>query len=106
MVIPADVSSQLVKLDVEKKDLEARLEEIKKAEEQIKEKFLEQFEATGLVKLENDDVMITYVAPSETETIDLKTLSAKEPELNNRLLKDYPKISKRKAYVRITCKKK
>ena len=44
-----------------------------------------------------DDVTISYKQASETTSIDLKKLEEREPELYNDLLKDYKKVTSRKA---------
>lgn len=45
----------------------------------------------------DDDVTISYKQASETTSIDLKKLEEREPELYNDLLKDYKKVTSRKA---------
>ena len=42
-------------------------------------------------------VTVSYTSASETTSIDLKQLEEKEPELFNDLVKDYSKVTKRKA---------
>lgn len=68
-------------------------------------KYLEDLmEDYDIKSIDNDFVKITYVAPSESTSIDIKTLETKEPELHKELLEDYPKVTKRKGYARITAK--
>lgn len=58
----------------------------------------------GIKSFKNDYVTLSYVEASTSETIDLKAMQAKEPELYEELLGDYRKVTNKKAYVRITVK--
>lgn len=58
----------------------------------------------GVTSFKNDYVTISNVAESETITVDLNKLKEKEPECYEGLIADYPKVTKRKGYVRITVK--
>lgn len=58
----------------------------------------------NIKSIDNEYVKITRVEATESKSIDLKALEKKEPELYDELLEDYPKVTKRKAYVRITVK--
>ena len=64
-----------------------------------REKFLKaQIEdKVGEEGYKDNDLTISYKQASETESIDLKKLEEREPELYNDLLKDYKKITSRKA---------
>lgn len=78
------------KMEVQEKELKANL---KKAMEDY-----------GIKQFKNDVITITYVDESESTSIDLKALEKKEPECYSGLLKDYPKVTKKSAYVRFTVK--
>lgn len=103
----------------------AQKKELEKGEKKIKEELLEQFEKYAIDKLENDYIKITYVKGSETKTLDIEKfkemepdnyydflndfykkefdvdqLKAKDPELYDELFEDYPKVSKRKGYLK------
>jgi len=58
----------------------------------------------NIKSIDNEFLKITRVAPSESTSIDLKAMKEKEPDLHEELLEDYPKVTKRKAYVRFTVK--
>lgn len=68
-------------------------------------KYLEDLmEDYDIKSIDNDFVKITYVEPTEATSVDIKLLEKKEPELHQELLEDYPKVTKRKGYARITAK--
>ena len=54
-------------------------------------------EEVGEDGYKDEYVTISYKQASETTSIDLKKLEEREPELYNDLLKDYEKITSRKA---------
>lgn len=84
--------SQLSKL---KKDL-------KKQEDSAKQALQESMEHFGITSIDNDYIKITQVAGSESTSIDIKAMQKKEPELYDGLIKDYPKVTKRKPYLKFT----
>lgn len=63
-------------------------------EKEAKEKLEKELTDEGY---KNDFVTISYSKPSESVSIDTSKLCELEPELYNELLRDYPKVSKRKA---------
>ncbi|KAF0422136.1 hypothetical protein EFN43_09295 [Pediococcus pentosaceus] len=80
---------------------------IKKATEtrnDLKEHLLNEMQEMGIKSFENDFVKITLVDPSELKTVDLKAFQKNEPADYSDLISDYPKITKRKASIRITVK--
>ena len=79
---------ELHNLDIQKKSIEERVSKIK---ETLEKDYL----TTEGYK--NDIVTVSYTSESETTTIDLKQLEEKEPELFKDLVKDYKKVTKRKA---------
>lgn len=79
---------ELQELDIQKKSIEEKATKIK---ETLEEKYL----TTEGYK--NDYVTVSYTKASETTSIDLKQLEEKEPDLFNDLVKDYTKVTKRKA---------
>lgn len=97
----------------EKKYLEQfkKLGELKKAQEElaeieknVKAEIEKAMDENDIVSVKNDYVTISRVAASESTSIDLKKLEVKENQLYNELLKDYPKVSTRKAYIKIVVK--
>lgn len=79
---------ELQELDIQKKSIEEKATKIKETLE-------EQYLTTEGYK--NDYVTVSYTKASETTSIDLKQLEEKEPDLFNDLVKDYTKVTKRKA---------
>ena len=86
----AEVSKEKKRLDAIDKDNKQRLEQL--------------MEEYGIKSFDNDFVKIAYVEPTESISVDIKLLEKKEPELHQELLEDYPKVTKRKGYARITAK--
>ena len=54
--------------------------------------------------IDNEFVKITRVTATNTKSLDLKALQESEPALYGELMEDYPKVSNRKASIRITVK--
>lgn len=77
---------------------------MKKEEKDLKDKLESLFNEYNLTSFKNDYFSITKVEASESKSIDLKTMEKNERALYDELLKDYPKITKRKAYIRISVK--
>lgn len=86
------------------KSLKDEKEKIEKKEKDLKKTLENLFDEYDLKSFKNDYFSITKVAESESKSVDLKNMEKKEPELYAELLEDYPKITKRKAYIRITVK--
>ena len=86
------------------KSLKDKKEKIDKEEKDLKKTLENLFNEYNLKSFNNDYFSITKVAESESKSIDLKSMEKKEPELYDELLKDYPKITKRKGYIRINVK--
>lgn len=80
--------------------LERQIKEIKKKEEEIKQAILEAMESSGVVKLETDDMVITYVGATDSEKFDSKSFRKSHPDLYD----DYVKITKVNAYIKIRLK--
>lgn len=79
---------------------EKMLNDIKKQEEELKKSILEEMEAKNIIKIETDEVAISYIAPTTRESFDSKKLRADNPDLYD----EYIKISPVKASVRIKLK--
>lgn len=77
---------------------------MKKQEEALKKQLEESMTQYGIKSFKNDYVNITYVEGSSSESIDLKKMQEKEPELYAELLADYKKVTNKKGYVRIVVK--
>lgn len=97
----------------EKKYLESfkQLSELKKEqdrlaeiEKNVKAQIEKAMDENNILSVKNEFVTISRVAASESKSIDLKALEAKEPQLYIDLLKDYPKVTSKNAYIRIVVK--
>lgn len=86
------------------KALKTEKERLEKEEKDLKDTLEKLFNEYDLKTFKNDYFSITKVADSESKSIDLKGMEKKEPELYAELLEDYPKITKRKGYIRISVK--
>lgn len=81
-------------------DFEKMAKEIKAKEDALKAAILAEMESKGVLKLETDELNITYVAPTERETLETKTLREELPDIYDA----YVKISPVKASIRIKLK--
>lgn len=79
-------------------------ETLEKREIDIKNELLDAMKEYGIKSIKNEYITISYVDGSTTETIDLKALQEKEPELYKELLEDYKKITIRNPYVKFVIK--
>lgn len=70
----------------------------------LKVKLEQAMDEYNIKSIDNEFLKITRVEPSESTSIDIKKMKEKEPDLHEELLADYPKVTKRKAYVRFTVK--
>lgn len=81
-------------------EFERMAKEIKTKQDELKQRILEEMEAHGLLKVETDDLTITYVAPTSRETFDSKAFRKDNPDLYD----EYVKISTVSASVRMKVK--
>lgn len=91
--LSAEVTAQIVGIEKQIADLKAKEEEMKNA---IKNAMAE----SGIIKLENDSIMISYIAPTTQERIDTKELKKDLPQIYN----TYCKISEKADYIKIKVK--
>ena len=88
-----ELSQEIADLEKAYKELEARSKE-------VKAKLKEIMNEAGVVKIENDVLVISCTAPTTTERIDSKALKAELPDIYNA----YCKIEPRAGSIRITVK--
>ena len=81
-------------------EFERKTKEIKAAEDALRQKILEEMEANNLKSVDTDEMMISYKAPYDRETLDSKKLRADHPDLYD----NYVKITTVKASVSIKLK--
>ena len=76
------------------------LDERRKKDSELREQIKQAMNKSGIKKLENQYISITYVAPTTRETIDTKQLKEDMPEL----WESYKKVSDVKDSLRINVK--
>lgn len=81
-------------------EFERIAKEIKAKEDELKKAILNEMESKQLIKLDTDNLTITYIAPTERESLDSKTLRAELPDIYDA----YVKISPVKPSIRIKLK--
>lgn len=92
-----ELSSEIAKKLV---DFEKAIKQVKEMEDRLKESILSQMEDKGIIKWNNEDISITYVAPTYKESFDSKALRAEDEALYNK----YIKLSQVKSSIRIKLK--
>lgn len=92
-VLDGDVSKKIA-------DFEKQIKAIKKQEDDIKAQILEAMKDNGIIKIDNDHLMINYVAGHDQERFDSKTFK----EENKLIYDEYVKIVHVKDSVRIKVK--
>ncbi len=81
-------------------DFEQQAKKIKDAEEKLKAAILAEMEAKGIIKVDTDVLSISYIAPTERETLNTKLLREECPEVFD----SYVEFRPVKASVRIKVK--
>ena len=79
---------------------EQQMKRLKEEYDQLKADLLEAMEQNGIIKIDTPDIMINYVAPTESERLDTKLLKETSPDLYDQFVKFTPV----KASVRIKVK--
>lgn len=82
------------------KEVEKLAKALKEKQDAIKAELLKAMEENNIVKFENEDLLINYIAPNARETFDSKQLKADNPDLYDL----YVKLSEVKSSVRIKLK--
>ena len=88
-----EVSRKLAEFERMAADIKAKQDELKKC-------ILDEMEQNGILKLETDDLTITYIAPTSRETFDSKAFRKDNPDLYD----EYIRISDVSASVRMKVK--
>lgn len=81
-------------------EYEKALKELKEKEDLIKESIKSEMEAKGIIKIENDDLLINYVAPTDRIAFDSARFKKEHPDIYD----EYLRISPVKASIRIKVK--
>lgn len=87
-----DEEYKLVNPEIAQKiiEFEKMAKEIKEKEDDIKKAILEEMEDKGIVKVENDEFIISYIAPTDRETFDTKSFRAAHEDLYDEFVKMTP----------------
>ena len=91
--ITLNAKAELVRLTLLEKS-------IKEEKEKLTASLLQAMEANNVVKIDSDELTVTYVAPTYRESFDAKALKADDEELYNK----YTKISPVKASIKVKVK--
>lgn len=78
--------------------------EIEAIEKDVKAELSAALDEYDIKSIKNEYVSISRVKETSKTEIDLEKLKDAEPDLYNELLADYPKVSSKKAYIRIEAK--
>lgn len=81
-------------------EYERVMKELKEKEDALKEAIKEEMEAKGIIKIENEDLLINYIAATDRESFDSKQFKKDNPDLYD----EYVKISPVKSSIRIKVK--
>lgn len=81
-------------------EFEREAKAIEEKQKALKKRILDEMEKHGIIKIETDDLTITYVAPTTREAFDGKAFKADNPSLYD----EYVKIGKVAPSVRIKVK--
>ena len=81
-------------------EFESKVKEIKAKEDELKAEILKEMEEKGILKIDNDEMTISYIAATGRETFDSKKFKAENPEQYDK----YVKIATVKPSVRIKVK--
>lgn len=100
IIIENDIATLDVETSAKIAEFEKQLKIIKEQEDELKQAILEEMENKNIIKIETDDLAITYVAPTDRETLDSKSLKADMPEIYD----EYVKITPVKSSIRLKVK--
>lgn len=92
-VLNAEISLQIA-------EFERQVKSIKAQEETLKKAILKAMEDNNIIRLETDDITVSYVASTDRETLDSKSLRNDLPDIYD----EYIKITKVKPSIRIKVK--
>lgn len=81
-------------------EFERQAKHIKEQEESLKKTILEEMEAKGIIKVETEDMTVSYIAPTTRETFDSKAFRKAFPDMYDA----YVRLSPVKSSVRIKVK--
>ena len=89
-ILDEDIQEQLIMLETRMKALKARSDELRAY-------ILDEMEQKNIIKIETPELLISYIAATDRETFDSKTLREECPDIYDA----YVKISRVKPSVRV-----
>ena len=92
-LLDADVASRVA-------EFERAIKRLKEAEEELKNTILAEMEQSDVIKVDSEDLTISYIAPTDRESFDTKRFRAEHADLYD----EYIKLSPVKASIRIKLK--
>lgn len=92
-MLDSEVSSKIA-------EFEKQLKAIKEQEDILKQSILNEMESKGLIKVETDSLVITYIESSDRETFDSKSFKADHQDLYD----EYVKMTPVKSSIRLKVK--
>ena len=92
-VLNAEISSQIA-------EFERQVKSIKAQEETLKKAILKAMEDNNIIRLETNDITVSYIAGTDRESLDTKSLKNDIPDIYD----EYIKITKVKPSIRIKVK--
>jgi regulator of replication initiation timing len=103
-LITIDNNTALLRKEVAEEiaNFQRTIKHIQKREAELKQAILEEMEAKGIIKIESENLIITYIAPTDREKFDAKQFRADNPDEYD----EYVSIVPVKASVRIKVKEK
>lgn len=78
-------------------EFERMIKDLKEAEEELKNGIMEEMERKNIIKLETDELVINYIAPTDRETFDSKSFRKDHADLYD----EYIRMTRVKPSVRI-----
>ncbi len=92
-ILDADISFEVARF-------ERKIKSLKEQEERLKNAILSEMEAKGIIKIDTDDLTITYVAPTDREKFDSKQFRSDHSDLYD----EYVSMTPVKSSIRIKVK--
>lgn len=92
-VLNSEISSQIA-------EFERQVKSIKAQEEKLKKEILKAMEDNNIIRLETNDITVSYIAGTDRESLDTKSLRNDLPDIYD----EYIKITKVKPSIRIKVK--
>ena len=93
-LIKVENGISILDLDTAEKiaEFERAVKEIKKQQDELKQMILKEMEEKNILSLrdEKNDLLISYIAPTERETLDSKRLREEQPDIYDEYIKFTP----------------